>query len=80
MKTTELYLKFILVIVTLCSCTHTSSVENEYLYMGKDELEDKIRGGGQVRPLESLLVGLQNLNTMVPIFKITNCCLGVMTG
>lgn len=45
MKTTELYLKFVLVIVTLCSCTHTSSVGNEYLYMSKDELKDKIKGG-----------------------------------
>lgn len=45
MKTTELYLKFVLVIVTLCSCTHTSSVGNEYLYMSKDELKNKIKGG-----------------------------------
>lgn len=80
MKTTELYLKFVLVIVTLCSCTHTSSVGNEYLYMSKDELKNKIKGGGQVRPLGLLLADLQNLNTMAPIFKITSSCLGAMTG
>lgn len=45
MKTTELYLKFVLMIVTLCSCTHTSFVGNEYLYMSKDELKNKIKGG-----------------------------------
>ncbi|GAB6870829.1 hypothetical protein JCM16496A_32340 [Bacteroides rodentium JCM 16496] len=45
MNITKLYLKLILVIVILCSCTHTSSVEDKFLYMSKVDLEDKIKGG-----------------------------------
>lgn len=49
----RLYLEFILLLVIFCSCNSTSSdVERKYLHLSKADLENKIKGGWQVKQLE----------------------------